>query len=228
MIVKLKTLKGDSFDLEIAPDWTLKKVKEVACASEQGTKASWELDGLKLIFQGKVLDNDKDVSSYGIAENDFMVVMAAKPKAKPAGPAEAAAAPASAPAAPTPAAADVPAQAAPAAPAPAPAPAPATQFSPEATASIDNLVEMGYDRSDVEAAMIAAFMNPDRAVQYLEEGLPTAAADAMEADDGEEEPAPSTWAELAGSASFRREIGAIRDQTQLQQVMTTWAYRPAP
>ena len=51
------------------------------------------------------------------------------------------------------------------------------QFSPEAQGAIDNLVEMGYPKENVESAMIAAFMNPDRAVQYLEEGIPGMAND---------------------------------------------------
>ena len=116
MLVKLKTLKGDMVEVEAALDMPVKTVKERACETAKGKEGGWELEGLKLIFQGKVLDNDKDVASYGIKENEFMVVMASKPKA----------APAAAPAAPAPAAAAPAASPAPAAAAPAPAaPAPA-------------------------------------------------------------------------------------------------------
>eukprot|EP00322_Chrysochromulina_rotalis_P008810 CAMPEP_0115858138 /NCGR_PEP_ID=MMETSP0287-20121206/15943_1 /TAXON_ID=412157 /ORGANISM="Chrysochromulina rotalis, Strain UIO044" /LENGTH=90 /DNA_ID=CAMNT_0003312393 /DNA_START=301 /DNA_END=569 /DNA_ORIENTATION=- len=87
MKVKLKTLKGDAFDCEVTPDMVIGKVKELAVASDHGVKGGWEVEGVKLIFQGKVLDNDKDIASYSINEGDFMVVMAAKPKKTAAAPA---------------------------------------------------------------------------------------------------------------------------------------------
>jgi len=90
-------------------------------------------------------------------------------------------------------------------------------FSPTAQAAIDNLVEMGYQREQVQAAMVAAFMNPDRAVQYLEEGIPQAGDEGDE--EMEDEPTPSTWPELAASPSFLAELAAIRDQGQLQSYL---------
>merc|ERR1719331_1364220 len=111
MICKLKTLKGDTFDLEVAPDMKVAAVKDKAAASAEGQKLSWEAAGIKLIFQGKVLDDAKDLAGYSINENDFMVVMYSKPKTKPAAPAPAAAPPAAASPAP---AAETPSAAAPA------------------------------------------------------------------------------------------------------------------
>jgi uncharacterized ubiquitin-like protein YukD len=83
MKVDLKTLKGVTFSVEAAPDMLVSKVKELAAASEMGTADGWEAEGIKLIFQGKVLENGRDLASYSIAEGDFMVLMASKPK-KPA------------------------------------------------------------------------------------------------------------------------------------------------
>ena len=63
MQVKLKTLKGDCFEVRAAADMPIRRVKELACESDKGREGGWELEGLKLIFQGKVLDNDKDLAT---------------------------------------------------------------------------------------------------------------------------------------------------------------------
>lgn len=39
------------------------------------------MDLQKLIFSGKILENDKTLEAYGIKEKDFLVVMVSKPKA---------------------------------------------------------------------------------------------------------------------------------------------------
>jgi len=234
MKCKLKTLKGTQFEVEVEGGTLVSAVKELAAASEAGQKEEWQAENIKLIFQGKVLDNNKDLASYGIAADDFMVVMYSKPKkaaAPAAAPTPATQTPAPAPTAtpvPAPAAATSPAPAttpapaqAPTTPAPTPAPAPAVpaaEFAPEHEAAIQSLCEMGFPRDHVIAAMRAAFMNADRATQYLTEGMPTAMEmDAPGGDDESQEAVPETWEDLVAMPSFLARSLAFAIRFNLQR-----------
>ena len=126
-----------------------------------------------------MLEEGKPLSEYGVAEADMFVVMVNKAKPK-------AAAEPTPDAAPTAIAPTAPAAAA-AAPAPAPSAAPSsgsgaapsvdssasTMVLGEAMeATVAQIMEMGFERDQVMKAMRAAYMNPDRAVEYLMTGIP--------------------------------------------------------
>ncbi|KAL8600759.1 hypothetical protein ACOMHN_055954 [Nucella lapillus] len=122
MIVTLKTLQQQTFKIECEPECTVKVLKE-KIEAERGK--DYPADGQKLIYAGKILDDEKKVDEYKIEEKNFVVVMVTKPKAAPvkapegSKPAETAAAtPSSAPTAPA---------AAPPASAPAATPTPVSQ-----------------------------------------------------------------------------------------------------
>ncbi|KAG1808232.1 uncharacterized protein BJ212DRAFT_1384243 [Suillus subaureus] len=188
MKLTIKTLQQKMFQLEAEGSETIADLKQ-KISNTQGHS----VESQKLIFSGKILTDDKTVASCEIKEKDFLVLMVSKSKPTPSQPPpviaststpqpEAAApAPVPVPAAPqvlAPApAAPAPVPVAPSTPSAAPAAAPITAdgsfLTGEALQStINNMVEMGFEREQVTRALRASFNNPDRAVEYLMTGIP--------------------------------------------------------
>jgi len=81
MLITFKTLQQKTFKIEIEETELVKVLKEKIFA-ERGNE--FPVEGQKLIYAGKILDNDKPISEYSIDPvKNFVVVMAVKPKAKP-------------------------------------------------------------------------------------------------------------------------------------------------
>ncbi|KAK4515470.1 Zinc transporter [Mucor velutinosus] len=215
--ITIKTLQQKQFKLDVDTSDSILSVKE-KIEQSQGHPVAQQ----KLIFSGKILVDDKKVEEYNISEKDFLVVMVSKPKAttsaastpKVATPTEAK--PQEATPAPAPAAAAAAAAAPVAVPeAPVPeAPAPTTESpsaQPENTDTslvtgsqldsvIQNLMEMGFEREQCVRALRASFNNPDRAVEYLFNGIPQHILDEMNANQqAQQEPAAA--AATAGATS---------------------------
>jgi UV excision repair protein RAD23 len=188
MKVTFKDLKQQKFVLDVEPTDLVSSVK-AKIQEERG----WDPKLQKLIYSGKILQDDKTVESYKIEEKGFVVCVVNKPKPTPA-PAPAAESSSAAPPAtpaqgsastpappPAPAQAAAPAAAAPATPTPArtapagaaaPLDANALAVGQQRDEAIANMEAMGFERSQINAAMRAAFYNPERAVEYLLTGIP--------------------------------------------------------
>lgn len=229
----LKNLQQQTFQIEIAATDTVKLLKEkIESVKGESYKASEQ----KLIYAGKILVDDDPLSKYNIDEKKFIVVMLSKPKVPAASPA-----PAAAPAEPSPAPA--PAAATPAPPAAAPAPAeppkeetmetgPAIPAPPTGGDSglvvgedynrmVQNIQDMGYERSQVEAALRASFNNPDRAVEYLLTGIPPQ----MDVGGGGSGGAPVA-VPAAGAAPGENPLAFLRDHEMFQQIRSVIQQNP--
>ncbi|KAK2746179.1 hypothetical protein FQN57_003301 [Myotisia sp. PD_48] len=189
MKLTFRDLKQQKFTIEAEPSETIGQVKE-KISQEKG----WDTAQQKLIYSGKILQDANTVESYNIEEKGFIVCMVAKPKPAPTAASSSASAQTPvAPSAPVPSTPVAPSrtnvpssQAQPATPSPATAGGAAaattgaTSFNdPSALAMgsqgdavISQMESMGFPRSDIDRAMRAAFFNPDRAVEYLLNGIP--------------------------------------------------------
>jgi len=173
MKLTVKTTQQKVFQIDVEPEDTVEALKTKIQASQ-----GHDVAAQKIIYSGKILPNDKTVQSLNIKDKDFLVLMVSKPKPTPSAPTPAASTS-------TPTRAPEPTPEPTTSPAPTLPPAPAAPVQDRAfgdTASflsgdalqqtITNMVEMGFPREQVLAALRASFNNPDRAVEYLMTGIP--------------------------------------------------------
>ncbi|XP_039667875.1 RAD23 homolog A, nucleotide excision repair protein b isoform X1 [Perca fluviatilis] len=182
LTITLKTLQQQTFKIEIDPELTVKALKE-KIEKDRG-KDAFPAAGQKLIYAGKILNDDTRLNDYKIDEKNFVVVMVTKPK--PAPPPQAAPQPTAQPAvapAPAPASASGPApasgttlepstpthtasaptptpQSVPRSESPPPVPENAPLASVEATAALDSNTAPGSAPASASAATPASAPAP--------------------------------------------------------------------
>lgn len=168
MKITIKTLKQEAFQIEVDPEKdTVRTLKE---KFSRESKQDYPVERQRLIYLGKIMEDDDPLSQYNLDDKKFVVVMNKKPAAAPASAEPAAAATSSAPAK----SESAPAAAAPAAEKPKEEEKPKEDKKPEPEPpqddiqiKIQRITEMGYSEEEARIALEICDNNPDRAVEYL-------------------------------------------------------------
>lgn len=185
MKITIKTLKQEAFhiDVDVEKD-TVKTLKEKFFHE---SKQDYPVERQRLIYLGKIMEDEHPLSQYNLDDKKFVVVMNKKPTTAPAEPAPAASSTTASTTGTAPATVAAtksePSTAAPAPSAEAAAAAseptekPKQEDKPEAETKseeqddiqikIQRIKEMGYSEEEARIALEICDNNPDRAVEYL-------------------------------------------------------------
>ncbi|XP_029040160.1 UV excision repair protein RAD23 homolog A [Osmia bicornis bicornis] len=189
MIITLKNLQQQTFTVEIDPSQTVKDLKQ-----KIETQKGFPAEHQKLIYAGKILTDDHPLAEYNIDEKKFIVVMVTKLKTGNGHTAaeeehtsttetkEESSTTSSVPqpsSNPTVQGASNPAStvqeqsgASTATGCAGGQAESALLMGEDYNTMVNNIMDMGYEREQVEQALRASFNNPDRAVEYLVTGIP--------------------------------------------------------
>jgi len=231
MKVTIRTLQQHSFSVEV--DETA-PVSELKAKIEADRGKDFPAAQLKLIYSGKVLEDEEPLSSYSIDETKFLVVMVVKASPKPPAVVESTPAPVT-PAVPT----------TPVTTTPATTPANTTS-TPAASGgeslvlsgsdfqkTVDNIMAMGYERTEVERALRASFNNADRAVEYLLTGIPDdfaqddgADVNLLRGNGGSGGAAGTGGQQVADPTISTQNLAFLRSQPQFEQMRTVVRENP--
>lgn len=213
MQIFLKTLRGDKHPIDVDPSMSIAQVKELISA-QLGHHPSLQ----KLISSGKILEDARTIAEYGVNEGDTLVIMVNKPK---------------------PTAAVQP---------PRPAPQPQQQIHAEAESqpagissensgslvtgeayeeAVSRIVEMGFERETVKRAMRAAFNNPDRAIEYLFNGIPEEPRSQAHSSAGPSQASPSASSQASGGEMSDNPLAFMLDNPMFLQLRTMIQQNPA-
>lgn len=181
MKLQIKTLNRKSLVVDIEPSQTVYDLKKELCLyPDVGVQPEFQ----KLMYAGKILSNQDNLSVYNIDTNKFLVVMVLKqPLEKSPPPIEAKKEESSTSVATEESSIESKPHDSVLTP---PVASSKTEDECKITSVsdankskdrdqlVEQIVSMGYDEPDVRRALEASFNNPERAIEYLIEGIPAA------------------------------------------------------
>ncbi|XP_022114367.1 UV excision repair protein RAD23 homolog A [Pieris rapae] len=203
MLVTLKTLQQQTFQIEIDPDESVKALK-LKIEVEKGK--DYAVDSQRLIYAGKILLDDHKLSTYNIDEKKFIVIMVTKVKTGDTPQTST-----STPEAGESKSTDSGDAKTKSLESPNPPPAaeperlvepPTISTDPDFESTVLSIMDMGYNRQQVEQALRASFNNRERAVEYLITGIPENILQEQEEE----------------ASSNDDPLAFLRDQSQFQQM----------
>ncbi|XP_026472766.1 UV excision repair protein RAD23 homolog A [Ctenocephalides felis] len=233
MLITFKNLQQQTFQIEIEETKTVKELKE-KIENEKGK--DYPAGHQRLIYAGKILNDEQIISSYNIDNKKFVVVMIGKPKssenvtstpvvplpaATPATPGDQPTTPESAP--------EIPPATESAQGEQVPQPEPANAESAllmgdDYQTMVQNIIDMGYSRTQVQQALRASFNNPDRAVEYLITGIPDQIFDDAVDLEGTVGQINAT---IDTSSDNSEPLAFLRNQPQFQQMRSVIQQNPS-
>jgi len=280
MQLTFKNLQQQTFKLEVEDKVTVKELK--AKIEEEKGQSEYPVDSQKLIYGGKIMVDEDPLSKYEVDEKKFIVVMVAKKAAAPAAASVPATAPESKSKSEEKKEDEVKTEkkeeekkadekmdtddakkeeekqegekkeGESSSTASGAAPSSSLVMGEELNKMVKNIMDMGYEKEQVVAALRASFNNPDRAVEYLLTGIPPSAlADAGPpasagggaSTEGEGEVPEATAAATGGGGSggggggssssgtgepqtAEEALAFLRDQEQFQQMKALLQQNP--
>jgi len=279
MQLTFKNLQQQTFKLEVEDKVTVKELK--AKIEEEKGQSEYPVDSQKLIYGGKIMVDEDPLSKYEVDEKKFIVVMVAKKAAAPAAASVPATAPESKSKSEEKKEDEVKTEkkeeekkadekmdtddakkeeekqegekkeGESSSTASGAAPSSSLVMGEELNKMVKNIMDMGYEKEQVVAALKASFNNPDRAVEYLLTGIPPSAlaeagppapAGGGASTEGEADAPEATVAAAGGGGSgagggsgssgtgepqtAEEALAFLRDQEQFQQMKALLQQNP--